>query len=602
MSRAGLWLGCLLLALPGSVMGEGPPRLKPPEAMLAKECLGYLRLDGMAQHRAAFDQTALAHILRNDTGQFLLHLAELIQDEIGPGTVKDRLLSGLPPDQLMKIHSASTRLPQVANYLYEHGVVVGFEYVSLLPPEFQLTIICPNGAQTGHREAIFGAFHLIAALNDFKIVESQVAGRTISAADLDGLHWRWWQEGQHVISTIGNAAPDHTIGVIEGKRANLTSSELFQSALQTVSYETYLRGFVDAERSLRLVKLLGKEAEKLVDELGLFGLKSIGIHMGCAGKQTRTTLAFHTTPERKGLLKLLSAPADFPLAPMPALPPDAGSVTALHLDLGQAYDTIRQALMSAWKDDKEVEKVFTSLDQALGVNLRDDLLSAFGSRVVLYNSSGEGFLGSGIGLALQVKDEQKLRTSMAAIMASAPSALEGSVRLASREVNGVTVHTMYTDERRGFGLAMAPSYTIHDGWLVLGLFPQTPLGYVHRCSGQLQKWRPSTQLTDILAEVKKEPGAKVLAMSESDPRPTLRDLSSLGPFFFAQLGAFGETRIDPALVPQFQRLTEPLFSNIGFIVDDGKAIRFETYSSVGIPFDPLGMHPYWFGLIFAANF
>jgi hypothetical protein len=602
MSRAVPWVGWIFLAVALPARGEGPPR--PPEALLAKECLGYLRLDGLAGHREGFDKTALAEVLRNDTGRFIAHLAELIQDQVGPGTVKDRLLSGLPPAQLMKIHAASSRLPQVANYLYENGLVVGFEYVSLLPPQAQLTIICPQGGQTGNREAIFAAFQLIAALNDLKVEETTQAGRAIVSAKIDGpVQWRWWQEADHVITTIGNAAPEHTISLVEGKRANLTASELYQSLASRVSYPAYLRGFVDAERSLRLVKLLGKDAEKAVDELGLFGLKSLTFHMGYAGRQTRTSLVINTAAERKGLLKLFNAPADFALEPLPPLPPDAASVAAIHLDLGQAYDVIREAVMKATSEqDKDARELFTKLDQALGLNLRNDLLAALGSKIVVYNSAGEGFLGSGIGLAIQVKDERKLKDAAAIVMASLPSALEANLRLASREVAGATVHSVHLEERRGIGLATAPSYAIHDGWLVLGLFPQTVNGYLYRKTGKFETWKPSPLLNEALAEVKKNSQARILALSESSPKWTLRDLASIGPFFFAQIGAFSDTKIDPALVPQYQVMTEPLFPNIGLIVDDGQSVRFETFSSLGIPFDPLGLHPYWFGAVIVGSF
>jgi hypothetical protein len=601
MSRLSLCtsLAVLLFAVPA----QAQQPTKPPEALLAKECLAYARFDGVTAHRESFDKTAFAELLRGETGEFLAQLGGLIQDSFGPDTVKQKLLAGVPPDQLMRIHAASSRLPQAINCLKENGVVLGFEYVSLLPPAAQLTIVFPNGSQTGNREAITAAFQLVGALNDFKFETTQLSGRTITQAKINEMiQWRWWQEGEHLVSTIGNATPDHTFSVVEGKRGNLLANPLFQATARAVPYETMLRGFIDAERALGLTKLLGKAAEQAFADLGLKELKSITFHLGGAGKHTRTSLIINTAGERKGLLKLLTAQPGFVLEPLPPLPPDAINVTALQLDLTNFYDTLHQIAHLSAGDNQEASDAFKKLNEALGLDLRKDVLETLGSRLVLYNSGGEGFMGMGIGLAVQVKDAQKLKESLDVVQASLPSALESNVSFTARAVAGATMHTIHMGSAGGPRLSLSPSYAVTDQWLYVGFFPQSVAGALHRRHGKLATWKPDPVLKELLEETRKQDSqARILAASQSDPRPVLRDLASIGPFFFEQVGAFSDIKIDAGSIPNYQIVTAPLFPNVGLIVDTGNAIRFETYSSVAIPFDPFGLHSYWFGIIIAGT-
>jgi hypothetical protein len=108
-------------------------------------------------------------------------------------------------------------------------------------------------------------------------------------------------------------------------------------------------------------------------------------------------------------------------------------------------------------------------------------------------------------------------------------------------------------------------------------------------------------VNQVLAEVKKNSQTRILAVTQSDPRPVLRDLASIGPFFFEQIGAFSDVKIDAGSIPNYQIITEPLFPNVGLVLDDGNAIRFESYQSIGIPFDPFGLHTYWFGILIAGT-
>src|SRR5262245_53323403 len=118
-----LGLACVLLLVPLSASAGTPP-----EALLARDSLAYFRYDGLAAHEKAYGQTALARVIDGDAGDFLRYLGELARDALGQGNVKDKMLSGVTPDQLLRIHTAARHLPRLAQHLGRHGVVVGVEY------------------------------------------------------------------------------------------------------------------------------------------------------------------------------------------------------------------------------------------------------------------------------------------------------------------------------------------------------------------------------------------------------------------------------------------------------------------------------------------
>src|ERR1700730_1305534 len=63
------WLVCLLILVPGVASAQNVP-----ERLLPGGSQVYLRWDGINKHRAAFDNTAVGKMLKEDTGKFLAAL------------------------------------------------------------------------------------------------------------------------------------------------------------------------------------------------------------------------------------------------------------------------------------------------------------------------------------------------------------------------------------------------------------------------------------------------------------------------------------------------------------------------------------------------
>jgi hypothetical protein len=134
------------------------------------------------------------------------------------------------------------------------------------------------------------------------------------------------------------------------------------------------------------------------------------------------------------------------------------------------------------------------------------------------------------------------------------------------------------------GLPFLPSYVMHDGWLVAGLYPQRVMGHILRVKEDYPVWKPSPVLVETLARLEQQHAtAKVLAVMESDPRGSLKSYLGLAPALGGALHMGGPKYFDPAMLPNAHNVCRPLFPNVTVILDDGESIRAECFISFPAP-------------------
>src|SRR5438874_11990488 len=104
-----LSLAFLLLVCPAVASAQDVP-----ERLLSDKTQVYLRWDGLEAHRAAFDKTALAQILKGDLGRFMSETITQGRDRFGAMMSVDQILGGVPPDLGEKIQTDGT---EAANLL-----------------------------------------------------------------------------------------------------------------------------------------------------------------------------------------------------------------------------------------------------------------------------------------------------------------------------------------------------------------------------------------------------------------------------------------------------------------------------------------------------
>lgn len=458
----------VIVAVPTWAQDKSPPA---PETLLAEESVLYLRFDGLGSHEDAYKRTALAQLLRDEFGPLIDDLTKRILDALGPQQLSERLLAGVKPNQLLKAQSAIKQMPRLLKYLEQNGFVVGAEMIAPLGPKFQVTIVFPNGGRKVNRSAIFGAIQLLGLATETEVEEEKVDDRTVLRLTTpEPVKVACWQEGEHVVLTIGTEEIDHTIELAIGKRKNLTKNEVYQQLADFKQYESIIRGFFDLDRTSAIAKKAFPPAGVIIEKLGLSGLKNTAFHIGFAEEYIRTTVRLDMPGERKGVLRLLSTTDAVDVEKLPAFPPDAVMVAANRFEVGTAYDatieTIEMvaSLANPLNGGPEFKRGLKDLEQSLGVKLREDLFDTLGSNIVAYNSPSEGPLNAGTVIAVEVKDEKKLTQSLDTLIKSLAATTGADVHLKNRKYRGATMYTVHVGER---GFPFVPSYTIHKGWLAV---------------------------------------------------------------------------------------------------------------------------------------
>lgn len=566
-----------------------------PEELLADESVIYVRFDGLESHRQAFDKTIVAELLREELAPLVNYISTIIMDALGPDVVAERLLQGAEPDRLIELQKAAKQLPHLTDFLLQHGLVVGVEVLPDPVPGAQATLVFPDGGQEKYREAFFAAVRLIAALNQTPVKDVKRGERSIMQVDVAEVRLYCWQEGPHVVWTIGTGKLDQTLALIEdGKRKSLAANPLLEQLAGFKDYETYARGFVDAERAFAAVRQVFPPAQRMLDDLGLSGLTSFTFQLGFQEQYQRSTVMLNTKGERKGALAALSATAPVTIDSLPAIAPDASTVGATGFELGALFDstmgTINMVLQLADPSSAEqFQKEWEKFEKKLGLDLRRDLLDALGPTIVSYTAPSEGALFFGVGVAVEVQDEKKADASIRRIINVLAQSAGTDVAVRQTTYRGAQLNVIEFDADE---FPFTPTYAIHDGWLVIGFTPQVAQGFIFRNTGDRARWQASPLLMQAIEESRQRTlpdgsPPKIFGFSQTDPRPTLQQIISFAPFVIAIARNFpGSTvKFDASLIPNSQAITERLSPNASVFTDDGRTIRIDSYSTFPMPID-----------------
>jgi hypothetical protein len=331
----------------------------------------------------------------------------------------------------------------------------------------------------------------------------------------------------------------------------------------------------------------------------------VRFHVGFQDRLVRTTFVLDIPDQRRGLLQILTPKGTVDPADLPPLPVDSAAVMASSIDLAGTYDSIFASIDGTLKvfsplAQPTIQSGLDEMKKVLGVDLRTDVLATLDSPIVFYNSPGDGPLNMGMGLAIKVKNPEHLEKSLGTIVRSLGSFVGGQVEVSSRELHGGTLHMVTGRVNDGF--FFKPTYTVHDGWLVLGLFPAPVQGFLYRSQEQTPagevpaRWElPAAAKAAIANATGEGEGSRMTGLYVTDPRPTAEAVLSIAPImvqFITQFAGEGRTDFDISLIPNAQSVTDALHENVTVVIDDGQSIRYEGYASLPLPFQVTGLESY----------
>jgi hypothetical protein len=587
----------------------------PAESLLPEQAIAYVRFDGLKAQQAALDRTVAARIFRDALNPLLSDIERRIIDALGPGVLSENLLEGVEPEELLELQKAAKGLPDLVPYLYDHGVVVAVEVVKLLEDQqWQVTIVFDGGADDKYRDGLLGAARLIGKYNGGELEEQKMRGREIMTFDYYGeFALAAWQEAEHVVWTVGTLDLEKTLDLADGKQKNVAQSDVYKNFAGFDRYPTVARGFLDTKRIAQVVVEAFPPAQLFVQQFGLQGLERVAFHVGCEGEFIRSTVELTIPGERQGLLKLVDGLKPVTLGDAPPIAPDATLVAVTGLELGDLFETVLSvaelaAGFAAPPGSPKISEQLQEFEKQLGVNLRQDLLGSLEKPLVVYSAPSEGPFSMGTVLAFKVRDEQKLQKTLDTLLASIANLTGEDIAVKKSNYRSAEISML----RFGNNFPFPPSYTIHNGWLAVAFYPQPLQGFVYRNGGEasnlppVSTWQPSPLVADVIeAErtYRSDRDVKIVGISQSDPRPSVRDILSATPLIVAMISGIsaatgqGESDFDISLIPNAQVITEHVTPSVTVTVDDGQSLRVESYATLPLGSQMTGFQSYFMAFI-----
>jgi hypothetical protein len=581
------------MGLLGVLLLPSATHAQAPEALLPGNCQVYLRWDGWESHKAAYARTALGKTLSGDLGPFLAGAYTQIQEGLGTLLTVEQLLGGANPERLQQMSADAAEAAKLFSLLGQKGFLFALDVATLEPPDAQMFIVVPDLGET--TKPFLGAFRLVANLNKAPIKEEKVRQRTVYRIDIPFITVAWWIEGKHGFFTVGTRPMDKMLASFdEQKGSRLNEAKLFTRVSGFKEYETAARMFVDVASLVKLADKRGPDVKKLLDDLGLYGIEDMVLYSGFDGDYERGLIEIKAPGARKGLLGLFKG-QPFQLADLPPMPPDVTTFSMSQFDAAGAWDlaitTIENFARLVEPDDvKNIQEGVKVINQALGIDLRKDLLESLGDRFLMYNSPDEGPLTLGQVVAIKVKNAAKLQEALESMIKGAARSSGADVRLKKRTYRGVELREVHVKQQ---GFTFTPTFTIHKDWLVVSLYPQPVHGYILRATGEIPAWKPDARVAQALERLPKE----YTSIAFSDPRPTIKQLLSLAPFITALANSFSpEQFLDIGTVPNAQEATRHLFPSVSVTHDKEGIVRLESRAALSLPLDLAGVDTY--GLLF----
>lgn len=315
-----------------------------------------------------------------------------------------------------------------------------------------------------------------------------------------------------------------------------------------------------------------REAEqwmKVRSALGLEGLNALVWTGGFDGKDWRTDLFIDAPAPRTGVLTLLDAEpiTDAELVNVPA---EATWLCALRFDLGALLDNVRKVIVEIDPEAaQQFEEALARGSQMTGIDLEADLIRSLGSAWLAYTdpgATGSGMLG--VCLVNPLKDAEKAELALTGLQALANAMMSQAGASGGGPPVRVRFHTSTRDGMtlRTLGIPfIAPTWSVHEGKLYVGLFPQTVLAAGARAAGGSSGGDSILDNDAYLAMRDRLGGGEASAVVFADlPRTaegSYQNLVMLSQMGTGMLAMFGADPV-PTLLPPFAKI-QPLLSPAG---------------------------------------
>lgn len=537
-----------------------------------EKLIALFEFDGLESHREAWGKTAAWRALHETK------LGELVGDLAGQAF--DIIQKANPNPQKTKV--SKEEFGKWVNHVKDHGFLIAF----FGDPQSPTALAVIRGAGQGEPSRVMGA--LFGPEKAPKSEPVEKAGRMVHSFSQDS---SWWVEGDDLVlvEDRGFAA---VVAALDGKGPNASNSPIRAAlAKPRDGFEPVAVGFLDFSQI---------EVAPEAKNLGLDGVKRVEYQWGFHGDALESFTKLVAPAPRRGFLSLIDQPT-FNINSLPPIPAGQTSFTALSVDLLKSYDQI--AAVSRKMDPAQAKALDESekrVNEALGLDLREDLLKPLGPQVVTYilpvqapqfglpNPMITGITNyAGVVVGVQAKDEKAVGETLGRVVElinkQVAEQMKGNPnppQFAKGDGPGVE----YTMNLAGMGMpplfeqTFSPTITVGNGQLIVSASrdaARKALDTAKAAPGE--RWKATEAFVPLVERLPKE----MIVLSVSDVRETLPDMLAGLPLmaaaFNAQVAPMIKERggpevslvVDPAKVPPADQLRALLFpASTAVSVDD----------------------------------
>ncbi|MBL8853460.1 MAG: DUF1559 domain-containing protein [Planctomycetaceae bacterium] len=350
---------------------------------------------------------------------------------------------------------------------------------------------------------------------------------------------------------------------------------------------------------------LGEQELAIIRKLGIERLQSIETVDGFAQRHRIQRVQVNVEPGTGGIWSLFDGPGLRPehLQHMPA---DTLFSNAFVFDGKRFLQFAEQFINEVdGPDSNPISEFCEEMYEETGVDLEEDLLDPLGDVWTIHNAAGDGWL-SGLALTVSVDDPEGLSSGLAKLINSYSRETGDDpemAKISQRKMGDMNVFTMSFP----FGpIPVLPSWTIHNGRLMVTLFPDTLPAIAQA---------PDRSLLSSSSEVRShfetsQDGDSILMLSYVD---TQRQFEVLYPYaqMVVAMGSnavrglpgpdaesFGEV-IDGLMLPSSRVIHRHLLPTVSVLKRNKSGFQLETQATLPIP-DVTVMAPVAVGLLVPA--
>jgi hypothetical protein len=549
---------------------------KPVESLLPADALIYFGWDGTERHKEAWERTAAYESL--EKSGLLPTLSKLILSFVGGETKEDAAAAAAFVGRFARTGiSVAVTFPADFD---EPRILVVLPDAATLEPILRPTLIKIAGpADAVEVKTVRGR------------AVSQIQGRSDEKPEFG-----WWVEGGNLLIGFGGDVVESTIKVAEVKSPSMAASDGWKKLRATSGgFDPVFGGWIDVgglkRRFAQTVAIDAGEVtvEKLLKSLGLEKMGQIIWRTGLHERELVSEITVEAPAPRTGLLALFDQ-RPLSLKQLPPLPEKSTGFMLFRLDWSTTYDNLLKTMkdFGVLIDPTAPAFLDTTLAEAskiLGFDLKRDLFDALGSVVCVYQDVSALPAPVSLGLAIEVKDAEKVGKSVKALIGTLESQFPDLPAISREKKYGRQTYSIDL----GKMAPIQPSLCVDKDWLFFGLTAKAVESCLLRVDGKLPRWKPKADEQKMLGGAPKE----FVALSLSDPRPIYGSLVSLAPAWVPFIeqsfqltgsdGSTGGSAKRTALLlemPVAETVTRPLFPNISTWTSDAAGFHFRARESV----------------------